>query len=396
MLLAALLACSPCTPFAEMTLPPDAEALADTLADFAAWSGREGVCVPGVEWRDELAEGPATLGRYDGPGEPILLRRPDAPAATMARTLRHELCHALDREEGLAEALTAELDPGSVDASAYPTEAERLAEAFALACEGGPPPLQMRTALAARCDLDANPAAAPVRAEVYPFAPGELPVEVGEDPAVVAALPTAGGVLLDATARGDALWSLVDDGNAVQVVTAADGATVPAAEQAHALGAFDEEPLLVGPAGVFTAREGTALSETAALAAAGSGPSLGVATPDGLVGPGADAAPDPALLATDVDAQGEHVLALLESGELWQNGARAPGLDGAEALALGPDGAVLIGWYVEGLTGSAVGTGEGWTIHTRCDGELSGAAPLWWSAEPLLAAQLGEAVLVGW
>ncbi len=100
----------------------------------------------------------------------------------MARTLRHELCHALDREEGLAEALAGELDPDSVDASAYPTEAGRLAEAFALACEGGPPPLKMRAALETRCGLDANPAAAPVRAEVYPFAPGELPVEVGEDP----------------------------------------------------------------------------------------------------------------------------------------------------------------------------------------------------------------------
>ncbi len=193
----------------------------------------------------------------------------------MARTLRHELCHALDREEGLAEALAGELDPDSVDASAYPTEAGRLAEAFALACEGGPPPLQMRAALETRCGLDANPAAAPVRAEVYPFAPGELPVEVGED------------------------------------------------------------------------------------------------------------------------AQGEHVLALLEGGELWQDGERAPGLEGAETLARGPDGAVLIVWYVEGLTGSAVGAGASWTIHTSCDGELSGAAHVWWSGEPLVAAQLGEAALRG-
>jgi hypothetical protein len=74
MLVAALLfvACAPCTPFSEMALD-EPEALAPIVADFAAWTGRDGVCVPAVEVVAAV-DGHADLaGVYAAPGEPIVL-----------------------------------------------------------------------------------------------------------------------------------------------------------------------------------------------------------------------------------------------------------------------------------------------------------------------------------
>lgn len=398
MLLAVLFACAPCTPFAEMRFPEDGEALAATVADFAAWTGRDGVCVPAVEWREELEEGPLAAGRYDGPGEPILLRRGAGSPSDMARTLRHELCHALDAEEGLSTVLASTLDPESIDPVAYPTEALRLAEAFAQACEAGPPPVEMPAALHRQCGLAPAARAAPLRAEVYPEAPAEAPVEVGEPPSREQPLH-ADGVLIDATARAESLWLLADNGE-VRTIADAEGLELGGGDATvAALGPFDGVPLLVGPDGVRLAGHPDPFSAYEAWAAAGTGDEVWVASPEGLVGPSTGVAvdkPDPQLLAHDVDAQPGHVVALLASGELWVNGHSTIGLPGAETVAISPDGVLLLGWRQDSLTGAAVSGPAGWTLHTACDRRLSGAAPLWWRDEPWLAAQLAGPTLVGW
>lgn len=205
--LLALLGCAPCTPFDTMVLD-EPESLAPIVADFAAWTGRDGVCVPAVEIVAEIEEDPHLAGQYAGPGEPILL----AEAETYRVALFHELCHALDAEEGLSADFP---DPGPIYGPAYDTPELRRAEAFAQACEHGPAAVAFEAALAEHCGVDADPDAAWVRAEVYPYAPPDPAVSVGPTPTAAPLADLDPGVIVAAEGEADGAWLRLAHGGAV-------------------------------------------------------------------------------------------------------------------------------------------------------------------------------------
>lgn len=216
-----LLACAPCTLFSEMTYdgPPD---LADIVADFAAWSGRDGVCVPGVEVVAEIDGEAHMAGQFAGAGAPIRL----AEAADYRVALFHELCHALDAMEGLTD---ADPDPGdAVDTAVYDTPALRRKEAFALVCQDGPAAVSFEAALAERCGLDVDPARARVRAVAYPAAPPEPDVSVGPDPTRAPVDLSDAGTIVAAAGRADGAWLRLAAGRAREVAWwPAPGASAP-------------------------------------------------------------------------------------------------------------------------------------------------------------------------
>ena len=203
LLVALLFACAPCTSFAAMTVSGDPSgAVAAGIAEFAAWTGRDGVCVPGVDVVARVDGDAAIAGHYAGEGAPIQL----AAAGSYDVALRHELCHALDAEEGLADAMAGLLDADAVDSARYPTAAERRAEAFALECEAGPVEVGFLGALEARCAVAAAAAAAELRAVVWIDAPAPAAVAVGDD-LVGRPLPELGRVrVVDAVGGDGGAW----------------------------------------------------------------------------------------------------------------------------------------------------------------------------------------------
>ncbi|MDP2316598.1 MAG: hypothetical protein Q8P41_27135 [Pseudomonadota bacterium] len=165
MLLSLLAACTPCPTFAEtVTTDPDGvgdaavyEGIAQGIADFAAWTGRAGVCVPEVQVRaDVWPEYPSVIGRYQGSGEPILV---EPEATEVARVVRHELCHALDTQEDHSapneDLFPTEATPKS---DLYPTDEARSRETFADACEAEPTDIVLAQVLGERCSRDLVPA----------------------------------------------------------------------------------------------------------------------------------------------------------------------------------------------------------------------------------------------
>jgi hypothetical protein len=138
------------------------------LGDFAAWTGREGVCVPEIQIVDDIEE-PAEAdpevvfvgGAYAGPHMPIRV-----VAADVRPSVFHELCHALDREED--HAASASFPPPQF-AELYPdTHVDR--EAFAQACDDGPSGVAYDALLADRCGITMRWSEADlyVDTEVYP------------------------------------------------------------------------------------------------------------------------------------------------------------------------------------------------------------------------------------
>lgn len=193
-----------------MTLD-ERDALAPIVADFAAWSGREGVCVPSVEVVAVIDDEPDMAGQYAGPGEPILL----VEAEDYRVALFHELCHALDDMEGLS---AEDPDPGkAVDGAAYDTPDLRRKEAFASVCQDGPAAVSFERALAERCDLALDPALARVREAAYPAAPADPDVTIGPAPTAEPLEELADGVIVGAAGRADGAWLLLADGREARV-----------------------------------------------------------------------------------------------------------------------------------------------------------------------------------
>ncbi|MES2645156.1 MAG: hypothetical protein V4850_37055 [Myxococcota bacterium] len=154
MLLSLLAACT-CPPFSDMDVTgagtPDLHAnVAQAIADFAAWTGRDGVCVPGVDVREEVrARGEEVEGSYGGPHTWIWMA---ADTDDVERTVLHELCHAIDAEEGHSKA-HPDLFPGDSisDTKLYPTKAARQEESFAQACSTGASEMDLSLTLDAVC-----------------------------------------------------------------------------------------------------------------------------------------------------------------------------------------------------------------------------------------------------
>lgn len=158
-----LLGCAPCPTFGDMTVedPDDLASdnmLADidaALSDFAAWTGRDGVCVPRIEVQEDVdvERDPYhnAVGVYQGEHSPILIEA--GRGAATHDIVVHELCHALDYHEGLGDTWPEDAFPAdSVETNlSYPTVDSRVHEAFARSCSIGPSDLGITAALDEQC-----------------------------------------------------------------------------------------------------------------------------------------------------------------------------------------------------------------------------------------------------
>ncbi len=159
MTLLALLACA-CPTFEELpVVDPDAVAstfevglVEQAIADFAAWTGRAGVCVDRVELVEEIDwAGGDVAGGYR-PGAPGRINVEPHGLFTREITL-HELCHALDEDEVLSETNPDLFPPGEPDPVLYPTEETQRSETFAQACQSGPTEHGFDRAFEAACGV---------------------------------------------------------------------------------------------------------------------------------------------------------------------------------------------------------------------------------------------------
>ncbi len=140
-------ACGECTPLAEMdvrdrTGDDRGDLVADVegaLSDFATWTGRETVCVTGIDVvRDQVGSGDHA-GLYRGPHLRIDVLASDE--WDLQPVARHELCHALDaHEDDLAlRREDAFADPERLLPADASCEGEQcIREAFAHTCAVGP------------------------------------------------------------------------------------------------------------------------------------------------------------------------------------------------------------------------------------------------------------------
>jgi hypothetical protein len=182
---ALLLSACGCPKFSEMQVEDpagigsdwDRSEFARAISDFAAWTGREGVCVPALEIRDSLADGMA-IGLYQGPHQHILL----VPGSGHD-TAVHEMCHAIDQQLGwISNHHIRKFPTGHIDSALYPYRFIQVQESFARICELGPRALDLQGHLERRCELSMeHPGQRFVLDEIFTevIAPVD-PVEVGE------------------------------------------------------------------------------------------------------------------------------------------------------------------------------------------------------------------------
>lgn len=160
----------------ELAAPEDVAWVEQAIDAFAAWTGEAGVCVPEVQLVEAIDPGSWDLGEhqmaagvYRGPNRAI---RVDVDDAELWSTTLHELCHALDHEEGHSAAVPWIL-PSWADEEVYPEGRYRNAENFALYCELGPQDLGLRRALDAACGSSSvTPVSAYFADVVFPRAVG--------------------------------------------------------------------------------------------------------------------------------------------------------------------------------------------------------------------------------
>lgn len=165
-----------CPPVAELTVNGgDAgtrSVVERAVADLVAWTGRDSVCVSSIELVDSLPDD--RVGHYDGDVISLVADQED-----LYTTAVHEMCHGIDRDDGIARKHVDEFpyDPEASDFAGR-DEKSRAREAFAVTCEGGPRNLQVVTALDDECPLDAHTDGArrvldEVFVEAPPFAPSD-------------------------------------------------------------------------------------------------------------------------------------------------------------------------------------------------------------------------------
>ncbi|MFN7144683.1 MAG: hypothetical protein ACK4YP_12985 [Myxococcota bacterium] len=122
------------------------------IADFAAWTTVEGVCVPSVDFVEDVgtegADGAYVRPRYPIEVEPL-------PAHHVYDLVLHELCHAWDTDQGRPSEGLPDLFPTTGhDVALAPDAYHQAGESFAEACEGGIATARMEALLAERCDVD--------------------------------------------------------------------------------------------------------------------------------------------------------------------------------------------------------------------------------------------------
>ena len=189
--LAALLgaACHPCQDWTDLPVDdPGGLATADQLAavragidQFVAWTARDETCVEDVRFVDTLERnGVPVVGQYASNSHRISLKA-TLTDGMLPSVTSHELCHALDYEEGSISLDNAEvLAPHTegLDPIVYDTEDRRTREAFANICEAGPALPALYEALSEACSVEvADPAVLFVEEVV--FAPRDGAPELG-------------------------------------------------------------------------------------------------------------------------------------------------------------------------------------------------------------------------
>jgi hypothetical protein len=159
------------------------------IADLAAWTGRDGVCVSelSVVAADDSRLEDTYVGRYFHSSGHVII---SAGASSPRVVARHELCHALDALDGISDA-HAEVFAGDDD-----TYADSASERFAHVCEQEPRDLAFAETFAPVCDLPAEGEMASLTLELAlsaadadPGVAGTLPVEIVRHPVT---LPAAG------------------------------------------------------------------------------------------------------------------------------------------------------------------------------------------------------------
>ncbi len=126
----------------------DRQTVHRAIADFERWTGEVGVCVPAVEFVEEI-DGGRFSGRYRGPRNAI----EQLPDAGYSITI-HELCHAADHQLGWISNDRPELFPvGHVDPVGYPTRYSQEHESLARICQFGPQGLDLQRLVEDRCGL---------------------------------------------------------------------------------------------------------------------------------------------------------------------------------------------------------------------------------------------------
>ena len=213
---------------------------------FAAWSGRDGVCVSELRLQDQVvgAHGETFGGAYHPSGWIALAIDSDIPTG-----VRHELCHATDHQEGWISDHHPEL---------FGQDAPR--EALAYLCDDGPRDLVLATALSEACDTDFDAVLRFVDQTVYPEAvveggapPGALALSL--ERRVVEGLPERWDQL--PVAAGGAFWALGEadaDGLPIALRIAPETARatpIPRPEGVHdgVIAESRDGPLLVGSDG---------------------------------------------------------------------------------------------------------------------------------------------------
>ena len=191
----------------DLAAPGQVAGIRAALADFLAWTGGPGVCVPSVRIADD-ADLEGALGRWDGAGRPL---RVAGDHALAYGTVVHELCHAWDEGAGHESEWHADAFPAESvsDRVSYSTRRLRVREAFARSCESGPVDLRLREDLALRCGLETrDPGDAWVAREVYGVS-AAAPVPESLAPARVSLDATLGTLrVLDVVAGAGRVWVL--------------------------------------------------------------------------------------------------------------------------------------------------------------------------------------------
>ncbi len=133
----------------------DADAVEQALAQFQAWSGRDGACVRSIEVHHDAPV--STDGQMAAAGAfhrrsqrvEVFTQYGDPPTST-----RHELCHAVDLQDGISQG-DPELFPPDTSLDAYGRKNTRTqrAEGFALLCELGALDLDRWRTLVEQCDV---------------------------------------------------------------------------------------------------------------------------------------------------------------------------------------------------------------------------------------------------
>lgn len=133
-----IVGCKPRVPLSEVPITGGTKEQRDAaraeLLDFEGWVGAERVRLAEVRFEDLPKEG---QGLWDERRARVTL---DEEVADLGRTLRHELCHALDSAEDLSEGRPALKSLGAPYTAADVTSAKQEAwmESFAEVCELGP------------------------------------------------------------------------------------------------------------------------------------------------------------------------------------------------------------------------------------------------------------------